>query len=216
MSSPLYGPLAQCSPGRPTSAERMYHLLLRAYPEAFRADYGREMTLLFRDRCREADVGSLRFWMDVLWDVAQSAPALRAEAWRARGSGNTRTLGAIMKIAAMLTVLLGVFVTLGAAVDGVAGQRQGFGGTHLLSVVLGALAGAALLVAGLALLRSTSSGRRTATIASLASLLLVVLVRLVFPWMSIFSQLVGYGLPIGLLIALHWPRQGGPTASRVA
>ena len=121
-----------------------------------------------------------------------------------------------MKIAAMLTVLLGVFVALGAVVDGVAGQRQGFGGTHLLSVVLGVLAGSSLLVAGGALLRSTTSSRRTATIASLATLVLIVLVRLVFPWMSIFSQLVGYGLPIALLIALHWPGQRGPSASGFA
>ena len=121
-----------------------------------------------------------------------------------------------MKITAMLTVLLGAFVALGAVLDGVAEQRQGFGTTHLLSVILGGLAGAALLVAGGALLRGTTSSRQTATIASLASLLLMVVVRLVFPWMSIFSQLVGYGLPIALLLALHWPRQHGPSAPGVA
>ena len=216
MSARLYRPVNVCAPSRPTRAERLYRLLLRAYPAAFRAVYEREMTLCFRDQCREANAGTLRFWIAVIWDVAQSAPALRAEAWRARGGENTRTLGAIMKIFAMLTVLLGVFGALGAIVDGVSGQQQGFGGTHLLSVVLGALAGASLLVAGVALLRGPTSGRRTATIASLASLVLMVLVRLVFPWMSIFAQLVGYGLPIALLIALHWPRQGRPSASGIA
>ncbi len=210
MSASLEGLAVVGAPRRLTRAERAYRLLLRAYPAAFRAVYEREMTLLFRDQCREADAGTLHFWMAVIWDVARSAPALRAEAWRARGDENTRTLGAIMKIAAMLTVLLGVFVAFGAVADGVAGQQQGFGSAHLLSVVLGGLAGASLLVAGVALLRSGTSGRRTATIASLASLLLIVLVRLVFPWMSIFSQLVGYGLPIALLITLHWPRQRGP------
>jgi uncharacterized membrane protein len=154
--------------------------------------------------------------MTVMWDVARSAPALRAEAWRARGGKNTRTLGAIMKIAAMLTVLLGVFGALGAVVDGVAGQRQGFGGTHLLSVVLGGLAGALLLVAGVALWRRTPSSRQTATAALLASLVIVLIARLLHPWMSIFSQLVAIGLPIALLIALHWPRRRGPSASKLA
>ena len=38
------------------SAEPIYRLLLRAYPPDFRAEYGREMVLLFRDQCRESDV----------------------------------------------------------------------------------------------------------------------------------------------------------------
>ena len=89
------------APRRPTRAERLYGLLLHAYPSAFRAVYEHEMTLLFRDQCREANAGTLRFWTAVLCDVAQSAPALRVEAWRARGDENTRTLGAIMKITAI-------------------------------------------------------------------------------------------------------------------
>ena len=39
------------------SAEQIYRLLPRAYPPDFRAEYGREMVLLFRDQCREHDAG---------------------------------------------------------------------------------------------------------------------------------------------------------------
>ncbi|HEY6090410.1 MAG TPA: hypothetical protein VIV83_00315, partial [Gemmatimonadales bacterium] len=81
------------------SAERIYRLLLRAYPPAFRADYEREMMLVFRDQCRDDDVRSVGFWMRVLLDILRSAPALRAEA--------TRTVEVIMKIAAVVAVLLG-------------------------------------------------------------------------------------------------------------
>jgi hypothetical protein len=216
MNVPQRPSIGVCAPGHPAAAERVYRLLLRAYPAAFRAQYGREMTLVFRDQCREGDVGTVGFWMTLMWDVARSAPALHAEAWRGRARENTRTLGAIMRIAAMLTVLLGVVGALGAVVDGVAGQRQGFGGTHLLSVVLGGLAGMLLLVAGVALWRRTPSGRQTATVAALASLVIAVVARLVFPWMSIFSQLVAIGLPIALVIALHWPGRRGPSASGLA
>src|SRR5436309_12214321 len=100
------------------SAERIYRLLLRAYPPDFRAEYGREMVLLFRDQCRESDVRTIRFWAAVIWDVARSAPALRAEAWRE----NTRTMEVIMKLASILTVLLGVFGIVGAVVEWVAGS----------------------------------------------------------------------------------------------
>ena len=77
------------------SAERIYRLLLRAYPPDFRAEYGREMVLLFRDQCRESDVRTVGFWAAVICDVARSAPALRAEAWCIRGRESTRTLGSL-------------------------------------------------------------------------------------------------------------------------
>src|SRR6266545_3258203 len=55
------------------SAESIYRLLLRAYPPDFRAEYEREMVLLFRDLCRESDVRTVGFWARVLCDVARSA-----------------------------------------------------------------------------------------------------------------------------------------------
>ncbi len=193
-------------PSRPTAADRIYRLLLRAYPPVFRAEYGREMTQLFRDQCRAGDASSIGFWMIALWDVAQSAPALRVDAWRARGCESTRTLGETMKLVAMLTVLLGMFGALSSVAEGVAGGRQGFGGTFLIAVVLGAVAGALLLVAGVAALRGTPSARQMASRAALASLVVFLLARLVFGWMSIFSQLVGIALPLAILAVLRAPR----------
>jgi hypothetical protein len=176
------------------SAERIYRLLLRAYPPAFRAEYGREMVLVFRDQCRDGDVRTLGFWVRVFWDVVRSAPALRAEA--------ARTVEGIMKLAAMLTVLLGAFGLLGAVNEwGAASQHPG---TYVLAVVLGVLASLLLLGSGIAILRRM---RQVARLALVASLVCVVAARLAFPWMSIFLQLVGFVLPVGLLIALYGPRK---------
>ena len=194
-------------PGRAAAGEWIYRLLLRAYPRAFRAEYGREMTQLFRDQCRMGDAGSSGFWLHVVWDVAQSAPALRMEAWRAHGRQSTRTLGGTMKLVAMLTVLLGLVGTVSAVAEGVAGVRQGSGGTYLFAVLLGAAAGALLLVAGAAALRGTPVGRQTASRAAIASLVLFLLARAVFGWMSIFLQLVGVVLPLVILAAVHWRRE---------
>src|SRR6266436_4182136 len=185
------------------SAERFYRLLLRAYPPEFRAEYGGEMVLLFRDQCRESDVRTVGFWARVLWDVARSAPALRVEAWRE----NTRTMEVIMKLAAMLTVLLGVLGILNAVVEWVAGSKGAIDGTYVLAVVLGVFASALLLGAGIAILLRRQQAARLALFASLVS---VMAARLLFPWMSIFSQLVGFGLPVALLIALYWPRKSSP------
>jgi hypothetical protein len=195
----------------PAAAERIYRLLLRAYPPDFRAEYGREMVLLFRDQCRESDVRSLGFWARVLWDVVRSAPALRAEAWRSRASENTQTMEVIMKLAAMLTLLLGgVIGILNATVEWVAASQQSISGTHEVSLVFGVLASALLLAAGVAILNRTQRGRKAARLALFASLVMIVAARLLFPWMSVFSELLGIGLPVALLIALYWPRKSSP------
>lgn len=198
------------APDRPAAAERLYRLLLRAYPPAFRAEYGREMVLLFRDQCQESDVRTLGFWAAVICDVARSAPALRVAAWRGRASQSTRTMEGIMKLAAMLTVLLGVFGVLGAAAEWVAGSNQAVSGAYVLAVALGILASVLLLAAGVAILSGTRRGGQAARLALVASLVMIVAARLLFPWMSIFSQLVGFGLPVALLVALYWPRRASP------
>lgn len=194
----------------PATAERIYRRLLRAYPPAFRAEYGREMVLLFRDQCRERDVRTLGFWAAVIGDVARSAPALRVEAWRARASESTRTMEVIMKLAAMLTLLLGVLGILNAVVEWVGGRTIQGTHEHALSLVLAVFASALLLAAGVAILRPTERGRQAGRLAVLASLVLIVAARVLHPWMSVFSQLVGIGLPVALLIALYWPRRASP------
>ena len=52
--------------------------------------------------------------------------------------------------------------------------------------------------------------QQAARLALFASLVSVMAARLLFPWMSIFSQLVGFGLPVALLVALYWPRKSSP------
>ena len=189
------------------SAERIYRLLLRAYPPGFRAEYGREMVLLFRDQCRDGDVRTLGFWVRVVCDVARSAPALRVEAWRGRGSENTQTVEVIMKIAGMVTVLLAAFGIVGAVGEWVVASRGAMDGSYVLAVVLGVFASVLLLGAGVAILLGARWGRQPARLALFASLVSAVAARLLFPWMSIFSQLVGFGLPVALLIALYWPHK---------
>ena len=191
------------------SAEVIYRLLLRAYPQAFRAEFGREMALLFRDQCREGDVRSLGFWVTVIADVARSAPALRLEEWRK----NPATIEVIMKLAAVLTVLLALFTILGAGAELVAGSKQPMPGGYVPSVALAIFANVLLLVAAIAILSRSSRGRQVARLAVVASLVMGITARLLFPWMGIFAQGVCLGLPVVLLIALYWPRRASPAAA---
>ena len=191
------------------SAERIYRLLLRAYPQAFRAEFGSQMALLFRDQCREGDVRSVGFWVTVIADVARSAPALRLEEWRE----NTRTMEVIMKLAAMLPLLLGALGILNAGVEWGASQASTISGAHGLSLMLGVFASALLLAAGVAIMRGTPQGRNAARLALIGSLVMFVSARLLFPWMGILAQLIGLGSPVVLLIALYWPRGASPAGA---
>jgi len=188
------------------TAERVYRLLLRVYPRDFRSEYGREMTLIFRDEYRMCDTAALTFWVSMVWDVAHSAMSMWADVWIARGKNYTRTVEVVMKFAGILAASLGVFGVLNAVAEGVA-MRGTLERPPLLGVVLGGAAGVLLIAAGAAVVRSTRSARNTATIALVTSLLIVMIVRLTHPWMSELSELIGIGLPIALLAALHWPRR---------
>ena len=78
-----------------TLSARVYAALLAAYPSEFRREYGREMALLFADRCRDETARGraslLRVWREALLDLALSAPRQRLENL-SRGGGLMRTL----------------------------------------------------------------------------------------------------------------------------
>jgi hypothetical protein len=66
------------------ASARLYALLLAAYPAKFRREYGREMRVVFADRCREArGVGGVaaraRVWREAVVDLARTAPRERLE-----------------------------------------------------------------------------------------------------------------------------------------
>jgi hypothetical protein len=92
-------------------SRRAYALLLAAYPREFRRAYGREMALVFADRCRErARAGrgaAARVWGEALLDLALTAPREHLERLR-EGEGvmkNLRTV-ALALLAYAFTLLV--------------------------------------------------------------------------------------------------------------
>ncbi len=72
-------------------SDRLYHLLLTAYPPAFRLEYGEDMAQAFRDLYRDAEQQGMTqiifmLWPHVLWDVLYTAIQQRlSEARKKRG-----------------------------------------------------------------------------------------------------------------------------------
>ena len=188
-------------------AERAYALLLRAYPPAFRASYGREMTLCFRDLMRDARRPGLGFWMAIVADVARTAPTLRVEALRARGNPNERMEGGGMRAMGALAVAIGLLQAVNALIELKGGGTAGW---PALVVAMAIVLSALLVGAGVALLADASSARTLSRIAAVCWLVLVVLVRAVHPWMSIFSTLLAVVFPMALLV-YAWTRRSPRT-----
>jgi len=197
------------------AAERVYRLLLRAYPAGFRAEYGREMVLVFRDRRRDESARGIRFWSEMIWDVARSAPALRLDAFRIRWEEDIQTGEEKMRTMAILAVLIGVTEAANALAEGWAGGIAN-GGFWLAGIILTVVAGTLLVVAGVAMLRRAPGAVPWARVAAITCLTVVVLIRLVDGWMSIFGTLLGIVFPIALLFFLWWTRRRGPSAPTMA
>jgi hypothetical protein len=197
------------------AAERVYRLLLRAYPAGFRAEYGREMVLVFRDRRRDETARGIRFWSEMIWDVARSAPALRLDAFRIRWEEDIQTGEEKMRTMAILAVLIGVTEAANALAEGWAGGIAN-GGFWLAGIILTVVAGTLLVVAGVAMLRRAPGAVPWARVAAITCLTVVVLIRLVDGWMSIFGTLLGIVFPIALLFFLWWTRRRGPSAPTMA
>lgn len=92
--------------GSPVS-ERLYGALLYLYPKSFRATYGRQMRLTFRDACRAAHQrrgagGLLALWLPTLLDLFKSALEERA-----RQGELTMSKTRLIALAGPLTILVG-------------------------------------------------------------------------------------------------------------
>ena len=198
-----------------SGAERAYRLLLRAYPRAFRAEFGREMALVFRDRRREPDANGVGFWAEMIWDVARSAPGLRIEALRARWGDSVKLEEGRMKTMSILAIVIGAYEVANALGDALAGGTIG-GGRYLITVIAVLVAALMLAASGVALLRRTPRAAALARVAAITSLAVFAIVGFVDPWMSILARVLGTLFPIALLISLYRTRRGEPSMPMVA
>jgi hypothetical protein len=194
-------------PRRLTDAkdERIFAILLRAYPAGFRARYGREMTTVFRDLRREGR-GGWGWWRDLVLDVLRSAPRQRLEGL------TSSTWEAGMMTIAILSILVGAVEAAGALVELVAVIRNPVGGGPATpGSALGVAAGALLLGAGMALLRRSPGAVTLARAAAVTSVLVTVLISYVIPMMGYFAQILGIGFPLVLLFYLRRTGSGSLT-----
>jgi hypothetical protein len=187
-----------------TPEERVYRLLLLAFPPRFRHAYQREMLLFFRDHRREAHGRAVRFWAALCLDTARSAPRL----WREQLT-DMITTGETMKTMAILAMLVGAVELLNTGVELNAG---GFVGRDLLSqvtLVLVILSAILLVACGIALLRRGQGAIVLARLTGVACLGAFAFLGLARPQLSGLAMLLGIGFPLALLLFLLIRRDDG-------
>jgi hypothetical protein len=92
-------------------SRRAYALLLAAYPREFRREYGREMALVFADRCRDESrargrAALARVWGEALLDLVASAPREHFERLGEEGLMRTLRTIALAAVAYAFTLLV--------------------------------------------------------------------------------------------------------------
>lgn len=109
---------------RPSRSERVYEVLLMAYPKEFRCEYGPCMAQAFRDLRYEkrwdGAAGLLRLWVRTLLDLAATAFAERSKSMQrgllSRG-GRILTLRNFMVFNAIVLLAFGFVFAMGGPVE---------------------------------------------------------------------------------------------------
>lgn len=188
-----------------SAAERVFAVMLKAYPPEFRAAYDREMMVVFRDYHRERGANVVRFWSEIVWDVAKSAPALRLEVLRARTRhGQEGVFGTIAM--ATLAILIGTLEVVNSGVEGWFGVIVNGDAISLLAATLGIIGGALLFTSGIALLRSSARAATLVRRTALGCFGVFVLTAIALPRLSIFATMLGTAFPIALLVFMRMSR----------
>jgi hypothetical protein len=98
-------------------SQRIYRLLLRAYPRNFYDSYGEDLLQLFRDQLRDAiaEQRVSRFWFRIIMDLASTLPTAYLETMKEQANESRRHfVSARTKSAfglAILCALAGAYVT---------------------------------------------------------------------------------------------------------
>jgi hypothetical protein len=188
--------------------DRIYRVLLRAYPPAFRSTFGGEMALAFRDRRREMRATPIRFWLIMLLDVARSAPAQRLEASTGRPAAHIQFEEGSMKTMAIVAVVVGLFEGASASIEAWIGGVVGHDRFSLAGGTMGMIGGLFLAAAAIAVLRRRPGSALLLQRAATACLAAFGAVWLLRPMLSIASTGLGIMFPIVLLFFLRTRRDG--------
>ena len=191
-------------------SQRLFQLVLFAYPREFRLEYESEMTQFFRDCYRDVQSDGLaaagRFWLRMITDVIRTAPL---ERWETLGKGsetmkNLKTDGIGLLVCVAIIVV--AFLLLGY------GRKQEVASILLFGNALDAIvtAGVISTLIIFPLVKFTRLSRLRTALWSLlivngALLIIATLIgNAVDPQFNFPRVFVGYLVSFVFWLAIHW------------
>lgn len=192
-------------------SERVYRLLLLAYPLEFRREYGPHMAQLFRDCCRATDTRYGRMWLWRLWqrtllDLAQTAPKEHLENLRKENSVMKNLRNDALALCCCIGIIVIAVVLLSY------GKKHDVSSILVFGNALDALVTAGVignLIVFLLVKTTRLNSLRSAlwTFLAVNATLLFVTVLIgnrVDPQFSLGSVLIGYIVSFLFWFGLHW------------
>lgn len=201
-------------------SERVYRLLLLAYPLEFRREYGPCMAQLFRDCCRDDTrdnrSGLWRLWLRTLFDVVQTVPKEHLEKLRKGNSFMKRLRNDAPALFGCVGIIVIAFVLL------TYGRKHEVASILLFGYALDAVVTAGVignLIVFLLVKTTRLNSLRIAlwTFLAINAALLFIAVLIgnrVDPQFRLVSVLVGYIVSFLFWFGLHWMwgKSSGPLA----
>jgi len=187
-------------------AQKLFQLLLLAYPAEFRREYGPHMTQLFRDcyRAEEKQLG--RFWLETVLDLFRAAPREHLERLGRENSIMKNLRRDAFALIGSLAIAVVAFLLLSY------GRKNGVGSIIMFGYVLDALVTIGVVgnIIVFLLLKTTKlnpvlTALWTFLIISAAPVLLLALtVGRSDPQFRLGSVAIGYVVSFLFWFALHW------------
>lgn len=194
-----------------TFPQRLFQLLLCAYPQDFRREYGPHMTQLFSDLHREERkierrFGLLRLWLHTVSDLIRTAPIEHLDKWRKDNWMMSKLRKNGLAILASLAIIVAAFLLLSY------GRKNEVSSILMFGHVLDALVTAGIignLIVFLLVMATRLNALRVAlwTLAVVNGVLLILSVVLgsrVDPQFKLATVLVGYVASFVFWFGLHW------------
>ena len=192
--------------------QRLFQLMLRAYPREFRLEYGSEMTQLFHDCYRDIRsdglISAIAFWWRIILDVIRTAPLERWEALERRYKIMKNLKTDLIGLVSCLAIIAVVFLLFGYARRHEVASILVFG--HTLDAIITAGIISNLIIFPLVILTRLSAFRTALwTLLAVNGALLLIATLIgsrVDPGFNFMTLFAAYLVSFAFWLAIHWLR----------
>lgn len=187
-------------------AQKLFQLLLLAYPAEFRRDYGPHMTQLFRDCYRAERKQPARFWLATLLDLIRAAPKEHLDRLGKENSIMENLRRDVLALIGSLAIIVVAFLLLNY------GRKHGVPAIIMAGYALDAIVTAGIVgntIVFLLVKTTRLNPLRTALwtfliICAAPVLLLAITVGRSDPQFRLGSVVIGYVVSFLFWFGLHW------------